>query len=241
MPATEAPFVRIGTRALAEGAWLLGGDDVAGQLREKGRILSEHHDEVVVTTATAEAACRELAGLIGGTNSLEAAARTVAEDLCVLLNDGGQWVLAAGVVCFPSHWRLRDKVGRPLAEIHGPVPDYVDELADKVDRFVDRLRPERPVWRRNWTIHTSPELYTPEPVHGDELWLRSERQTLRRLPETQAVAFTIRTQQVPLATVKTHDRLRQQIAKAVASWPDNQVAYRGGPNLQKAVLTTLRS
>src|SRR6185369_15328865 len=91
-------------------------------------------------------------------------------------------------------------------EIHAPVPAYADELAARVDRFLDRL--DRPVWRRNWFIHDSPELHLPEPpVHlptprvPDDLWLRSERQTLRRLPSTGAVLFTIGTQLVPLTVV----------------------------------------
>ena len=139
--------------------------------------------------------------------ALERAALSVQEDLCVLLPDEhGRLVLAAACVCFPSHWRLADKMGKPAWAIHGPVPRYDDELARKVDTFLDRLRPPAVMKRRNWTIHESADLFAParagdaDPaIPPEDLWLRSERQTLRRLPDTDAVVFTIRTQQVQIA------------------------------------------
>ena len=49
--------------------------------------------------------------------------------------------MAAGVVCFPSHWSPSEKLGLPVAAIHGPVPRYADELRHRVDRFLDQLEP----------------------------------------------------------------------------------------------------
>ena len=34
------------------------------------------------------------------------------------------WRLAAGSLCFPSSWSLDEKFGRPLQEIHAPVPGF---------------------------------------------------------------------------------------------------------------------
>jgi hypothetical protein len=59
------------------------------------------------------------------------------------------------------------------------------------------------VWRVNWSLVDTPEPYRP-PEHraraaitaalaGEQLWLRVERQTLRRLPDSGAVLFGIRT------------------------------------------------
>jgi dimethylamine monooxygenase subunit A len=274
-PATSPPFVRMGIRAMGETTPLfLDGDDVPAQLAEKDRILAAHHDDVVATTPEADAACAELLTLIqsrpdrpdhsGPTpppqdldrlHPLEAAARLVAEDLCILQRDDrlGQWVLTAGAVCFPSHWRLRDKLGRPLADIHGPVPDYAQDLADKVDRFFDRLRPGAGVWRRNWTVHTRPDLFAPDPpagppdppitVHnaGTRLWLRSEQQCLNLVAKTRAILFTIRTQQVPLSTLREHPRLAAAIADAVDAWPEHQVAYRGGSAVTDPLVRYLRT
>ena len=132
---------------------------------------------------------------------LDRAGRIVQEDLCLLERSSDGWLLQAASLCFPSRWRLRDKIGRPLGEVHGPVPGYEDVLRSRVDGLLDRLK-DQVVWRRNWFIHPNSDLYQPEyPEHGDPLvasdrcgealFLRSERQTLRRLPKSQWVLFTL--------------------------------------------------
>ena len=135
-------------------------------------------------------------------------------------------------MCFPSHWRLADKLGRSVAEIHGPVPHYADELADKVDRFFDRLTVEHPVVRRNLSIHSHDELFRPEPHESpdsfapdargvDQVWLRSERQTLVVLPASGAVLFTIKTQQCPASALAARPDIAHALAaKLTALTPD---------------------
>lgn len=275
-PRPGPPFLAMGVRSLAPGRWLTTDDSTA--LRAKAHVLDAHHADAVAALDPApmlEDAARELVDTVAAdigppTHSddppatipgtavsrgigavVEAAARRVAEDLCLLVPSDGRWVLAAGCVCFPSHWRLADKVGRSLADLHGPVPHYADELAARVDRFLDRLAPGRGSWRRNWLVHTDDRLFAPEPAPapdppltvddaGHRLWLRSERQTLRRLPASGAVVFTIRTQQAPLAVVDARPDLRERMAAAVASWSDELVAYRGGEALRSPLLAWLR-
>mgnify|MGYP000846223527 CR=1 FL=1 len=36
----------------------------------------------------------------------------------------GGWRLAAGSLCFPSSWSLVEKFGKPLQDIHAPVPGF---------------------------------------------------------------------------------------------------------------------
>lgn len=192
---------------------------------------------------------------------LDAAGRLVAEDLCLLVPGASVsvtaapergWVLGAGSVCFPSHWRLRDKLGLPTAAIHEPVPHYADELAARVDRFLARLAPGRSVWRRNWTVHTDPELFVPEPPPapdppvtgadaGERLWLRSERQALVLLARYRAVLFTIRTDQAPLGVTAGDPALCGRLADAVAAWSPGLVAYRGGEAVRRPLLAWLRA
>ena len=251
------PWHAMGTRSLAEDAWLLVDDRRDDELAHKRRLVDERRDVVVALRPDSEEAAAELAAMVADQAGvaldpdrppLVAAALAVQEDLCVLTRDPrGTWRLVAGVVCFPSMWRLADKVGLPLADVHGPVPAYADELAARVDRFVDRLRPDRPVWRRNWLIHASDELHLPEPpapaappeVPGG-LWLRSERQTLRRMPRTEGVAFTIRTQQVPLAAVASRPVVAHGLAAAIERWSDDLVAYRGAEPWRDGTIRWLR-
>ncbi len=73
----------------------------------------------------------------------------VQEDLCLMQRDETGWRLTARLVCFPTYWRLGEKMGRSRGTIHGPVPHYADELSDRVGLFFDRLAPGRIVARRN--------------------------------------------------------------------------------------------
>ncbi|HEU5083986.1 MAG TPA: DUF3445 domain-containing protein [Acidimicrobiales bacterium] len=167
--------------------------------------------------------------------ALAAARLLVADDLCLLLPEpGGGWLLAAGCVCFPSYWRPRDRIGHPLGAVHAPVPGYPGRLEDRVDGFLGRLRPGRGVWRRNWSVHDVPDLHLPGPVDvprptpvPEGRWLRSERQTLVRLPSSGAVVFTIRTQQVPLAALTGRPDRCRELAAALRGWSDAQRAYKG--------------
>lgn len=256
------PFLAMGLRPLGGARWPEdpAGPDAPTVLAAKRAVLAAHRDDVVAARPGTGPAVAELAALLGAgpegdddpAGVLARLAGAVVEDLCLLVRPAGSgpWVLGAGAVCFPSHWRLADKLGRPVAAIHGPVPRYAPELAARVDRFLDRLAPGRPVWRRNWLVHVDDRLYAPVPAPapdppirageaGERLWLRSERQTLCRLAASGAVAFTIRTSQAPLGVLARRPALRARLAAAVASWPTELVAYRGGEAVRGPLLAWL--
>lgn len=184
------------------------------------RVLAEDPDAVLAVPGHEAAVDEACAGV-----ALADLAVTQADDLCVLAAEPG-WPLVAGALLFPSHWRLAEKLGRPLADVHDRVPGYP---AAQVDRFLDRLRPDQVVWRRNLLFHRDGELHAPWPSAGDvpveRWWLRSERQTLRRLPVTGAVRFTIATTTVPLADLDVD--LRTRLAARVAELPEAWAAYAG--------------
>ena len=126
-------------------------------------------------------------------------ARLVQEDLCILQPGAHGHILTAGALLFPSSWRLTEKLGRSLVSIHAPVEEYDPDVARRVQRLFDAIRPGRPLCRWNWLPYDSPRLHHPvgeaerrrEPRGGG--WLRRERQCLLRLPRTNAVVFTIHT------------------------------------------------
>lgn len=90
---------------------------------------------------------------------------------------------------------------RPLIAIHDPVASYDTDIAKRVQRLFDGIKPGRPLWRFNALWYRDAELYQPRGLgdprsavdQGRAPFLRSERQTLLRLPETGAVVFTIHT------------------------------------------------
>src|SRR4029079_12117732 len=102
--------------------------------------------------------------------------------------------------------------GRTMDVVHGPVPYYERHVSTPVDHALSRLTEERLVARANWGVADHAALFQPainlrpigfssveEAARG--LWLRVERQTLRRLPESGAIVFTIRTYQQRLRAV----------------------------------------
>jgi Haem-dependent oxidative N-demethylase, alpha subunit-like len=168
---------------------------------------------------------------------LELMGRLVQEDLCLMRRADAGYRLVAAVLCFPAHWRLADKLGRPLQVIHEPVPGFGERLADPVDRFFAGIQVARPVWRVNWSLVDAPTLFRP-PEHrgnprpisaeqaGRQLWLRVERQTLRRLPRSGDVVFGIHTCVDPLEDAIDSPRAAQALAARIREMPDAMARYK---------------
>jgi hypothetical protein len=167
---------------------------------------------------------------------LDLCGRLVQEDFCLLRAADGPFRLVGATLCAPSRWRLADKIGQPLAAIHAPVPGYRDALEKPVDRFFAHLKPGRLVWRLNWTIVDHPALFQPERIPGTvpitaenagaHLWLRVERQTLRRLEATGAVVFTIRSYITRLDAAIADAAAAAALASLVRDAPEASLAYK---------------
>ena len=184
---------------------------------------------------------------------LELAGRLVQEDLCVIETpEPGDVRLTAAVLCFPSRWRLDEKIGRPLAAVHGRVPFYQERLAVPVDRFMERIRPGHIAARINWAMVDDPTLFQPEGKGrtgqdasitaanaGERLYLRVERQTLRRMPASGAVLFGIRVHVYPLARMASGADTAAILAAAVRALPPETAHYKSLPVFQAALLEWL--
>lgn len=164
---------------------------------------------------------------------LDLAGRLVQEDFCLMQSAPEGYVLSAASVCFPSRWLLAEKMGRPMGQIHVPVPGYEEKLRSPVNRFFEQIRSDRPVWRLNWSIVDSPDLFllhSREAVPdlnatnaGEKLWIRVERQTLRRLSRSGDILFTIRTYVHSLKVLEAEPTAARGLAAAVQQvFPDMQ-------------------
>ena len=135
---------------------------------------------------------------------LVTAGRLVQEDLCLLEREGDEHLLTGAILCFPASWTLAEKLGQPMTRIHVPVDHYTDDVARRVQRLFDAIRPEQALWRMNALVYDDPALFQPRregerrPQPVQRLYMRCERQCLLRLPETRAVVFTIHTYLVRL-------------------------------------------
>lgn len=70
------------------------------------------------------------------------------------------YVLEAYSACFPSGFQPKEKIGKKLADIHGPVPGYKEKLEKSMDRFFARLEAGRLVKRVNWSLTVDEELFS---------------------------------------------------------------------------------
>ncbi|MCR6658132.1 MAG: DUF3445 domain-containing protein [Asticcacaulis sp.] len=164
----------------------------------------------------------------------------VQEDLVLMRRGEDGWRLAAAHLCFPSSWRLHEKFGRALQDIHAPVPDFGRDTrnATIIERMFDNLRTEQPVMRWNWSLHADDTLHHPHSAgqwrFGDEkidsLYFRLERQTLRRLPESGDILFTIRIYLDPLAALEQQpnaDELARALISQLQAYTPAQLDYKG--------------
>ena len=131
---------------------------------------------------------------------MQMAARFVQDDIAIMFEkSNGQYYLLAGAILLAGFWRLEDKFGMPLSEIHtsGDVPQFKEKLEKGMMNFFKRVQPDKAVLRNNYFIQVDDELAW-SPSIGEEdndgigwftaeknkaiqhHWFRSERQSLRR-------------------------------------------------------------
>ena len=181
---------------------------------------------------------------------LVTASLLVQEDMILMRQGPDGWRLAAGSLCFPSSWSLTEKFGKPMHEIHEPVPQFGPgtRMAELIARMFDRLQPGSPVQRFNWSIQSGDALYHPMSHEGRieraagrvskfpgadaaaYAFIRVERQTLRKLPQSGDILFTIRIYLDPMAVLARHpDRatLAASFAEQLQALDTSQLDYKG--------------
>lgn len=239
--AALAPFrggrggMRMGLKPLPPGED--GFNRSPERIAEK-RAALEAHPDAVRWLPEAEPAIVELASLLAApAPTLDAAARSVGDDLCLLLPDGagdeGVHRLVGGAMAFPTDWHLADKLGLPLGDVHAPIAAYGERLAGGVDHFLRALEPGPVYQRANWFVAETARLrwFIEKPAaerfagaDPARAWVRCERQTLRRLPQSGAVLFTIDVQVAPLLSLP-HD-LRLDLAAAARTLVPSEFVRR---------------
>ncbi len=250
---------RLGTFPVEISNWLLRDAEFDLTVQLKKKLLATRRSEVVGLQPGGEDVAQEAAQLVSqwagvelsstGINALVDASLLVADDLAVLQpvksQDGSeQLLLNAAVVCCPSRWMLSEKMGHNMLAIHEPVAKYADHVGAAVDTYFQRLTVEKPVWRSNWIIQDHPALFQPQIPSGslvktpDELWIRMERQTLRRLPKTGGILFTIRGYQQPLPEYLSRSKqIAQDTRTLVERLPDDVAQYKSVLKYRPAIMT----
>jgi dimethylamine monooxygenase subunit A len=233
--------------------WIEFDEHFDFQTQKKSQLLKTHRETVLRVLDGADEAAIELNELLrdhlvsigrpsptnatpqNGEEALIQISSWVQEDWA-LMSANTPVILNAGLICFPSRWSLADKIGLDSNAIHAPVPRF-ETVAKPTQNFLERMTTDKPMWRINWTIHDSNELFCPGPHPSatdltrqnilSRTWLRIERQTLRRLPQTKAIAFSIRTYLHPMTEVAADPQRKQQLNTTLANLNSETAAYKG--------------
>lgn len=268
---TSKPFA-IGLKPLDFDRWIEVDEHYEAYLAEKRRLYAEIPEKVFVAEPDTRNAQQEVLDLITGhlrrhfphllvagaprqpadpvDHPLHHASLLVQEDLILMRRSENGWRLAAGSLCFPSSWSLEEKFGKPLEEIHVPVPGFGPGSRPDllIARMFDALAPEQLMERFNWSVQAGDALYLPlsndarderaasrpsKFPHGDiaaSAFIRVERQTLRKLPASRDVLFTIRIHLDPLTVLGRHPeraRLASSFAEQLKALDEAQLDYKG--------------
>tara|TARA_A100001015_G_scaffold186787_1_gene207971 strand:+ start:1306 stop:2148 length:843 start_codon:yes stop_codon:yes gene_type:complete len=163
---------------------------------------------------------------------LELMSSLIPEDILILVPESENYILRSAAVFSPSNWDLKSKINKPLDIIHEPVPGYEKTLSTKVNSFLNRLPPSRIFERFNWSIYPSKKLFFhpryPELINEtNELFLRVERQTFRKLNDSSAIMFTIGVHNYPLMEVLQIKGAPESLMSAIKVMPESIKIYKG--------------
>ncbi|KAL6157445.1 hypothetical protein ACJQWK_06819 [Exserohilum turcicum] len=189
-------------------------------------------------------------------------ARVLQDDVAIMMErPDGQYYLVCGAVLLAGFWRLEDKFGMGLSQIHqsGDVPGYKDKLEKGMMSFFRRIQPDAPMLRNNYFIQVDDKLAWSDSIRSEDAseegavgwftaeknkaiehhYFRSERQSLRRLPKSGGVVFTIRTYFEPITKIAEEPYVPGRLASAIRSWGDDVSRYKGKERYGEVLLEYL--
>ncbi|KAI4234792.1 MAG: hypothetical protein LQ349_003579 [Xanthoria aureola] len=195
-------------------------------------------------------------------------AENVEEDFYLMCPDNeGVFVMQGFVSCFTNSFFAPGKLGLSMKDIHGPVPDLENKIGKGINHSMKSMRGGSMVQRMGakltkspmqWSLQfCGPDLFRTggnnfypdpgqdvddlsEPQDLDACYLRVERQSLVRLPDTKAIVFCVRHYITPLEEIKREGN-GQHLADAVQSMPEKLGYYKRRPFWQRDVERFLRA
>lgn len=227
--------------------------DGPAMLAERTKWLAQSPHDYVVMTSGARAGWAEFVELASGWTGQSVAADPaemggqLEPDVVLLSRDeSGVFRVSGGVVVFPSHWSLPEKIGLTLLEVHGVVPGLNEAIGPAINTYLDKIKPGFAAGRPNWGLAATaawnlhPDVKAPRLVAGlraDQMWLRIERQMLTPLPRSGDVLFGIRIERIRLDHVLSDPEVRSRFHRTVATMPLAVAAYKGLTEVRSELLS----
>lgn len=255
----------IGLKTLELKEWIEVDDHWQEQVELKRNLILNQREKVFQALPSALEASKELKVLLldhlkqyhpsiptpetSNEHPMIEMATWVQEDFCLMSSTGSEARLEAGCVCFPSRWKLIEKVGKNMAGIHQPVPGFNQKLEKPSTRFLLNTTADKPTWRLNWSLHASDGMFAyPGEIHEDfdakkdvlkQTYLRVERQCLRRLPQSGYIVFSIRTYVESLDLALESEEERKTLASNLKTMSPEVLKYKGLESLLPHLLAAL--
>jgi hypothetical protein len=225
-------------------------------LAERRKWLSENPERYAASLPEAEPLLSEVSRLaravgVSATPNILDLGRNWEPDLLILrVEPNAQPKLVAGCVCFPSSWSLEEKVGHPLDFIHKPVTTLNEQFASPIQQFMARMKPGISWERINWGLSRSAEL-NQHPARNltrldssvtlDEVFFRSEYQSLVSLPESGGVLFGIRVIVEPLEKLRSDPGFVEGLCRGLRTMPEAIAKYKGLAAARERIISLLGS
>ena len=267
--------LNMGLRSLEDALWIEGGVDLHQQILERVELAENARDVVYQELPGYRPAVEELVSRISknlsdfhhetyavnkdsvtylpgnvkvelsSSDILLKLAAIIGEDLVVLAREDNEWKIVAGAVLFPSRWKLSEKIGKGMDAVHTPVPGFAEALAPYMTATFDKITSDRPVWRKNWSLHSTADLHQPTSIHAaaapENYWWRTERQTLTRAACGEFLYFTIRNRAEPLKWIKEDPQSATFFAETLESLRPETIEYKGIVNDHQKIIDYLRN
>jgi hypothetical protein len=186
---------------------------------------------------------------------LELVSYLVPDDFCLLEKFNDDYHLTAASVCNPTYWELSEKVGHSLKDIHAPIPNLEGKIGRMIRHFFTKLKVDDYFQRSNWFLMTTSDL----PLFKDsynlnneiedlnidniekKLFLRTERQSFRKLKNTENIAFGIKIYVSPISIVKKHTAIAEDLIIAINTMNVDQKQLLGIDSYEKLLESYLHS
>jgi hypothetical protein len=171
----------------------------------------------------------------------------IEEDFMLLDEFEGVPRITAASNAYSSSGRLVASVGHDVAWAHDPVPRLTTKLGGRINQVLGSIHAAIPCERFNWQVtplasvffpHDDPHAANAAAMHsvvetlrrdplraGELLWMRVERQTLSRLPESNAVAFSLHTYSDPLSCLRSDVESARAILALLLNYPEERWKY----------------
>ncbi|KAH3684643.1 hypothetical protein WICPIJ_004399 [Wickerhamomyces pijperi] len=184
---------------------------------------------------------------------LEYVSKMAKEDFYVVLKrPDGQHYLVAAAVPFPGgSFGINFKIGKSLDYIHDEVPYYQEKLKKSMERWFSKMTAsdlvERASWYCTWdrkllvsNVYAMKDGESVDPKIDElDFNVRVERQTLRRLPRSQAIIFTNHPVYYSIEEMKDEPLVPSLLKKIMYEAPEDIIKYKGFEKFRDHILSYL--